>query len=214
MAAALNAGDGRRRIDDLMWSAEGGWGQRQGHILRTVGKTIGGRLERPFGAGAEGGGAKFAGNPVDDTGGFDRLRCDDRWCWRLLDCRFLTGYGSDVRTQKRLMVERYRGNYRCQGIVDDVGGVVAAAETGLQQNNIRRRPRQREKRRCGYDLEFGDRLAAVDRVDLVEQIAQGRDLNRCAGEDQTLGNADQVGRSVGADSQPGGFINGPQKSDG
>ncbi len=55
------------------------------------------------------------------------------------------------------------------GFVDDVGRVETAAEPDFEQQEIRRRLGEREKRRRGGDLEEGDGVPGVDVGDPLQQ---------------------------------------------
>jgi hypothetical protein len=154
------------------------------------------------------------GAALDDGLGVVGLRADDGRARGLQDAGLFAGDRRDGVAEKRLMVERYRGDRGGRRTAQHVGRVEPAAEPGFEQHDIRRRAGEGEKRRRRGDLEKGDRRAAIDPLAFLQQLQQQILFDQPAGEADALVKADEMRRGVGMNAVAAGFETGAQRRDG
>ena len=115
----------------------------------------------------------------------------------------------DGLAEELLMVEGDGRDDRDERPADDVGGIEPAAESGLEQQDVGRSPREREEGGGRGDLEEGDRIAPVDAFAFLQQPRQDALVDGLSGELDPLVEADEVrrgvdvhGAAVGDESRP------------
>ena len=105
------------------------------------------------------------------------------------------------------MVERDRRDHARQRMVDDVGGVEAAAQADFQQQHVGRVAREQHECRRRLDLEHGDRRFAIEAFALAERVGKLGVRNQHAAprpaDPESFVDAHQVGRGVGMDALAG-----------
>ena len=200
-AGRLDRGDGRGRIGVLM--AAGQARRRQVHQARLVLVDhaavffVGEEILAVDGDGR-----------AEPVGGVDQhflrrlgfLCADDDRPARLDDAGLLGGDQLDPVAEKRLVVDRDRHDQRHGRIVDDVGGVEAAAEPDLDDRGIGRMLRKQHEGHRGEYLEDGDRLAAIGLGDARHRFGKHPVLDQPAaarrGQAIALMPVDQVRRGM------------------
>ncbi len=171
-AAAPDGGDREPGIAELVPAGQARARQVEQPVLVLEDKPAALGKGDPVAVAGEDRGGEPGGVRLDHLHHLRDLRCHHRRAAALDDARLLAGDLAERVAEELFVVERDRRDRRDQRIVDDIGGVVAAAKPDLEQGEVGRMAREEEDRRRGGDLELRDRRAVVDALDLEERLDQ------------------------------------------
>jgi len=133
---------------------------------------------------------------------------------RAQDAGLFAGDLFDGVAEELAVIEVHGRDHRHRHALDHVGGVQHPAQAHLQQAQVRLGLAEGQEGAGGGDLEEGDWLAGVGRLDPVEHLGERRLLDQPPGHADALGEAHQVRRGVDVDLQPRRLGHGAQEGDG
>src|SRR5437764_5684055 len=165
-------------------------------------------------AGAKERRADASGSALDHRLSVGGLRCDDRR-YALLENTGLLGRDLAQGIAEEIgMVERdrrYRRNHRA---IDHVGRVEPAAETDLEQDDIRRNACEGKEGSRRGDLEERDRTAGIDPLHLAQQFAEQSIVDDRTGDADSLVETYEMRRGVDMSAVAGSLRHRAQIGDG
>src|SRR5581483_7704854 len=217
-AGVAERGDRGTGIDVLVAAGKARRRQVEEAVLVLVDEAAALGMRRPVAPAEEDRSALAGGLVLDHVDDRGRLRRHHHRTAGLDDAGLLARDRLDGRAEELLVVHRDRGDHRGERVLDDVGGVEAAAEPDLEERVVGGVIGKQDEGRRGGDLELRNRGAAIGALGFEQRIDQGILVDEMpaalGAEADAFVEGDEVRRGVDVDALPRRFEHSAQERGG